>query len=157
MELLVGILAFFLCIHGLLFGMLSSEGLLTSLFLTLICYLPHELAHMSQGGKYRLSPIMTVISLIASYFRLPFIAIGYVEFTTEENMLRKATAGIAMNILIAIAGLLLNFPIVVKPSIIFACSNAFPLYPLDGYIIFQKSKIGWVLMFTPLFLSVYLI
>jgi len=162
MQILFGLIGFFLCIHSLLFGYLNPAGLLTSLLITLACYLPHELGHVSLGGKYKISPFWTVLSLLLTYFKIPFILIGYVEFESEKNLVAKASAGIIANIIIAFVSSLtsLLYPsvlILVYPSLIFAWSNALPLMPLDGYYIFRKSRWGWFALFLMLTLSIALL
>jgi Zn-dependent protease len=152
MQLLLGIAAFTLCIHSLLYGYLSPEGWITSLFLALVVYLPHELGHISMGGKYKIEPIFMALSMLLTYLRLPFILVGYVDYPSEENILKKASAGIIANICIALAGIF-TMPIVVYPSLVFAFSNLYPFFPLDGYYIWKKSKAGWaILMFILLIL-----
>jgi len=162
LQLMIGVMAFFLCIHSLMYGYMNSAGLLTSFAITVFCYLPHELAHISFGGRYRISPFWTVLSLLATYFRFPFILVGYVEFKDTTNIVAKASAGIIANIIIAIASLMTSFfypstAILVYPSLVFAWSNSLPLMPLDGSYIFEKSRAGWSLMFLILTLSIVLL
>jgi len=71
-ALLLGMLFSFVCLHGLLFGMFSEEGLVTSAFITAMVFLPHELAHIAVGrGKYVFSPLLSILSLLCTYLNFP--------------------------------------------------------------------------------------
>jgi len=153
LELIVGGAAYFLAIHSLLFGFKSPSGIITSLFLTLLVYLPHEMGHMIHGGKYRIYPIGIVVSLLATYLRIPFILVGYVDTKREID----ALTGPLMNLAIALSGLIVsqfypNAIVVVYPSVVFALSNLLPIPPLDGYAIFRWKKSVWAILFVTLLL-----
>jgi len=159
LQLILGVVTFFLCMHGLMYGYMNPTGMLTAMMITLACYLPHELAHMSFGGTYKFSPVLAIMSILCSFLGIPFVAVGYVDYKTAENMVAKASAGVIANIIIAMSSLITSVydsrvQILVYPSLIFAWSNMLPVEPLDGAILFQKSKMGWSIAFGILTLVV---
>jgi Zn-dependent protease len=151
-SLILGVLAFFLCIHGLLFGFFNEQGILTSLFLTALVFLPHELGHMAVGrGNFVFSPLLAVMSLLTSYMRIPFVLVGY----TEVKNLKGVVAGPLANIILAFLAEIFSvwdnsLSILVFPNVYYAVSNLLPFPPLDGGTIVREKPVLWLLMFAPL-------
>jgi len=150
-ALLLGMLFSFVCLHGLLFGMFSEEGLVTSAFITAMVFLPHELAHIAVGrGKYVFSPLLSILSLLCTYLKFPFILTGY----AEVDSLKGVVAGPLANIVMALSALIVSYWdrsvfILVYPNVWYAVSNLLPFPPLDGAKIAKERPYLWLAMFLP--------
>lgn len=151
-SFILGALAYFLCFHSLAFGLTAEEGIATSLFVTLLVFLPHELGHVIVGrGQFRFNPVFTLLSMILTYFKIPFILVGYSDVRSTKAVL----AGPLANIIMALFALFLaswdsKMMILVYPNIYYATTNLLPLPPLDGAIICREKPLFWLLLFVPL-------
>jgi Zn-dependent protease len=156
-ALLLGMLFSFVCFHGIFFGMFGEEGILTSAFITVMVFLPHELAHISVGrGKYVFSPLLSILSLLCAYLKFPFILTGY----AEVDSLKGVVAGPLANIVMALSALIVSYWdrsvfILVYPNVWYAASNLLPFPPLDGATIVREKPFLWLAMFVPV-LAIYL-
>lgn len=153
-NLAAGLATFLLAIHSLYFGFYNESGWLTALFITLCVYLPHELGHMIFGKRgFVFDPLLAIVSLIACYFRIPFILVGY----SEAEDLPSIVAGPLMNIILAFSGAVISLwdaraQIFILPNLMYALSNLLPFPPLDGFFILEKKRVLWFVMFVPILL-----
>jgi hypothetical protein len=76
---------------------------------------------------------------------------------TEDHIGLIAASGIAANILFAILGYLIGFPIFAKINLYYAFFNMLPISNLDGNKIFFGNNLLWSILATIVFIGLVLI